>query len=137
MQHLVKAETGTLTICRKQAAAGDARRDVGTPDDVRLDTLIGHLRSDGRAKMPAEAVLSSPQTVLPTPAGATASPTSRTQWAAFAGELSPENAEAPLMAHPRAGALRADGAARFTGAHIAHHVHQLARLRAAEGFPDA
>ena len=91
-------------------------------------------RTPGRRCRPPPS-RSSGQTVRPTPAGATASPTSRTQWAAFAAELRPRPPRRALMAHPRAGALRADGAARFIGAHIDHHARQLARLRASDGFP--
>ncbi len=135
-QHLVKAETGTLTIVQKQAAAGDARRDVGTPDEARLATLEA-LPPVGRCAFRCPRPL--PPHIAPT------SPPDagwRDRFAAFgidwqtlAGTLPTEMEAVGLMAHPRAGAITASGCARFIGAHIDHHARQLARLRTADGFP--
>ncbi len=134
-QHVVKSETGTLAIVQKQAAAGDARRDVGVPDEARLAGVEALLRSDGRYAMPAAAEpFIRPDS--PSDAGW------RDRLAAFADEWRALGAGLPaelepvaLMAHPRAGGVTAAGAARFIGAHLDHHTRQLARLRAADGFP--
>lgn len=137
VQHLVKAETGTVAIITKQAAAGDARRDVGTPDDARLAQLCAHLRSDGRAAMPEAAAPFIRPDSPPDAGWRDRLADFGDAWHRFDETLADDARDAALMLHPRAGALRADGAAEFVAAHIDHHARQIARLRASEGFPEA
>ncbi len=134
-QHLALTDASTLAIVRKQAAAGDARRDVGTPDDDRLAGVEAFLRSEARIPMPAsvEAVIRPDGPPDEDWRGRFAA--FADDWSAFADAFPAELETVALLDHPRAGALRADGAARFVAAHIEHHARQLARLCASEGFP--
>ena len=134
-QHLVKSETGTVAIVRKQAAAGDARRDVGVPDDERLAHVEAFLRSDARTTMPASAEPFIRPDGPPDAGWRDRLAAFSDDWRALADGLPAELESVALMDHPRAGALRADGAARFLAAHIDHHLRQLERLRTADGFP--
>lgn len=134
-QHLVKAETGTLTIVQKQAAAGDARRDVGTPDEARLAGVEAFLRSDGRTTMPESAAAFIAPTSPPDAGWRDRFAAFGIDWHTLAESVPPEMEVVGLMTHPRAGAITASGCARFIGAHIDHHARQLARLCEADGFP--
>ncbi len=134
-QHLVKSETGTLHIVQKQAAAGDARRDVGTPDEARLAALESFLRSDSRVPMPEGQAPHIAPTSPPDAAWRDRFAAFGIDWHTLADTMPAELEPVGLMSHFRAGAISAAGCARFLGAHIDHHTRQLERLRVADGFP--
>ena len=137
LQHVVKSETGTLHIVRKQAAAGDARRDVGTPNDAVMAAVEAFLRSDARTTMPAAAAPHIAPDSPPDAGWRDRLEAFGADWRALDEALPESLANVALMAHPRAGPVTASGAARFSAAHLDHHARQLARLSEAEGFPDA
>ncbi len=134
-QHLVKSETGTLTIVQKQAAAGDARRDVGAPDEAQLAELEAFLRSDGRVPMPEGQAPFIAPTEAPDAGWRERLEAFRSDWHALAETMPAGIEHVGLMHHFRAGAITAAGCARFLAAHIDHHARQLERLRQADGFP--
>ena len=134
-QHLAKVETRILGALAKQAAAGDRRRPVSEASEERLAAVEAFMRSEGRIPMPTVA---EPFIRPDSPDGADW----RAHLAAFGDEwqrlaetMPARLADVPLVEHPRAGGLTATGAARFVASHLDHHTRQLARLRAAEGFP--
>ena len=134
-QHLAKSETGTLQIVQKQAAAGAARRDVGTPDEARLAGVEAFLRSDARTTMPEAATPFIAPTSPPDAGWRDRLEAFQSEWDTLAHALPADLEGVGLMDHPRAGAITAAGAARFLAAHIDHHARQIARLRTADGFP--
>ncbi len=137
LQHVVKVETGTVTIVAKQAAAGDRRRDVGTPAEASLAAVEAFLRSDGRTAMPAAVEVHVAPTSPPDAGWRERLGVFASDWSAIAEALPDGDAEVALMAHPVAGPLTAAGAARVVAAHLEHHRHQIARLAASEGCPAA
>lgn len=135
VQHLTKVETGVLRTLAAQAAAGDARRAVSEASEERLAAVEAFMRSDGRTPMPAAA-----EPFIRPDSPADAGWRDRlaafdAEWQGLAETLPAGFADVPLMEHPRAGGLTAEGSARFVASHLDHHARQLVRLRAAGGFP--
>lgn len=136
LEHLVKSENGSLFAIRRQVAAGDDRRDLGAPDEEAFSKLRAFLRSERRTRVPEAAA----RFIAPT--GEATYVDLRTEWEGLndrwheaLASLPSELADVGLVRHPLAGALTAEGAARFVADHARHHLHQLRRLREAEGFP--
>ncbi len=136
LEHLVRAEEGTLSILDKQAAKGDSFRDFGAPDGAALARVLGRLHSDRRWQIP--------EPVVPalTPTGDVPLAGLRQTWGGFDGRwqaldeaLSGPQRTGGIFRHVHAGPITAEGAARFTAAHVAHHRMQAERIRAADGFP--
>jgi hypothetical protein len=137
LQHVVKAETGTLHVVSKQAAAGEARRGVGTPDGARFAAVEAFMRSDRRTTMPAAAVGFIAPTSPPDAGWRERLGAFDDAWDRLAETMPADLHDVALMDHPASGPLTAAGAARFTAGHLDHHRRQLARLRTAAGFPEA
>ena len=136
LEHLVRAEGGTLAILDKQAAKGDAFRDFGPPDAPALAEVLGRLHSDRRWPIP-EAVASvlTPTGERPPDALRQTWDSFDARWRALGDALSERQRAAGIFQHVHAGPITAEGAALFTAAHTAHHCAQAERIRAAEGFP--
>ncbi|HEX8298570.1 MAG TPA: DinB family protein [Rubricoccaceae bacterium] len=131
VQHLVKAEMGTLAILEKQVAAGPARREVGDASEERLAAVVAFLRSDGRTTMPAAAEPFITPDSPPDAGWRQRLGALQADWLRLADALPSDLEPVPLMSHPRAGSLTAEGAARFIAAHLDHHTRQLTRILAA------
>lgn len=135
-EHLYRTERGSQTQLRRALAAGDARPDLGPPDEARIAALEAAFASGTRrATMPAA--------VAPfvAPQGQPYAQT-RAEWDETAArwdalDVPAELAGVGLTPHPVAGPLDADGTARFLAAHIRHHTFQLDRIEVADGFPNA
>lgn len=135
LEHLVKTERGMAMVLAMQIAAGDDRRDVGSPSPEAFAGLSGFLRSDRTTRVP-DAVAQ-----FVTPSGADYDAL-RAEWDALLGlwrealgSLPTELHDVGLVKHPVAGALTARGASHFAADHAHHHARQLRRLRGADGFP--
>lgn len=136
LEHLVRVEGGTLAILEKQAAKGDAFRDIGSPEEGRLAQVVAGLRSDRRFRIPAGAASAiTPTGEMPVGPASEAWDGFDTRWAALDDRLTDRQREATLFLHATAGPITADGAAEFVAAHAAHHRGQAERIRAADGFP--
>lgn len=135
-EHLMLVERGLVGGLERQLAAGDARRDVGEPSAEALGRLMDRLESpDTRYAMPDKAA------TYIAPAG-THGEAVRQEWGALAGRwraladtLPDALAATGLVRHPLAGAVTAEGAARFAAAHVMHHRGQLDRIEADAAFP--
>lgn len=136
-EHLMLVERGLVGGLERQVAAGDARREVGTPSDTALDGVVAGLAADARYRIPAQAA------PFIAPEG-THEEAVRAEWDALAARwrvladtLPDALAHTGLVRHPLAGAVTAEGAARFAAAHVQHHRRQLDRIVASPGFPAA
>ena len=135
LEHLVKTEKVMLRGVRRHLAAGDARRDLGAPAPEAAAALTAFLRSGRRTRVPTAAAR------WVAPEGAPYDGL-RTEWDALPGLWRDALREMPeglkgvtLTIHPVAGPLTAEGVLTFLADHAHHHLGQLARLRAAPGFP--
>ena len=136
LEHLVRVEGGSLRVLEKQAAKGDAFRDLGPPSDEGLAAVVAGLRSGHRFRIPpAAAPAITPTGEMPLDALRQAWDGFDARWRALDATLTDRQRAAGLFLHVRAGALRPDGVARFVAAHTAHHRAQAERIRAADGFP--
>lgn len=135
LEHLVKTERGMAVVVAMQLAAGDDRRDVGTPSPEAFAGLSGFLRSDRRTRVPEAAARFVAPTGEPFDALRAEWDTLLSLWREAFASLPDEMQDVGLVKHPVAGALSARGAAHFAADHAHHHARQLRRLRGADGFP--
>ena len=135
LEHLVRVDQGLLFGLERQIAAGDSRRDVGTPSPEALQQVSLFLRSGRRTRVPASAA----EWIAPQgddPEQVRAEWDSRLgRWREVLASVPEPLADVGLILHPAAGAITAQGAAQFAADHTAHHAGQLDRIRAADGFP--
>ncbi|MEM1054071.1 MAG: DinB family protein [Bacteroidota bacterium] len=138
LEHLIRTERGYLVRLGRQIAAGENRKPVGAPSLEAFQKLSTFLRSDRKTRVP-EAVAR-----LAGPSGDADYGELRATWDGLddawrqrLAEVPDELREAGLVGHPIAGALTAEATVQFVTDHTRHHLHQLNRLRNAEGFPDA
>ncbi|MEL6616508.1 MAG: DinB family protein, partial [Bacteroidota bacterium] len=124
LEHLVKTERGMAMVLATQIAAGDDRRDVGTPSPEAFALLSGFLRSDRKTRVPAAATRFVAPTGEPYDALRAEWDTLLGLWREAFQSLPPDLHEVGLVKHPRAGALTARGAAHFAADHAHHHARQ-------------
>lgn len=133
-EHVYRTERGTLTGLRRAIGAGDARRDLGSLDPDKLAALEAFF-ADGtrRTTMPAGAASFVGPQGLGWAEVRTAWTETEMRWA----ELDvPDGLDGVgLVPHPVVGAMDADYTVRFLAAHARHHLFQLDRIEASEGFP--
>lgn len=134
-EHVWRTERGTQVGLRRALAAGDRRPDLGPTQPERMDALDAFF-ADGtqRTTMPdgaAQFVGPQGQSWAETRAGWTET---ETRW---------EQIEIPdgldgvgVVPHPRAGPMDPEDTFRFLAAHTRHHLFQLDRIEAADGFPE-
>ncbi len=135
MEHVVRADRSVLFGLSRQLAAGDNRRDVGTPTPEAQETVRAFLRSDGRTRVPESVARHiAPQGDDPLAVRAEWDALPRL-WREALAAVPPPLADTALILHPRAGPLTARSCAQFAADHTAHHARQLRRIREAEGFP--
>lgn len=133
-EHLYRVERGSQTQLRRALAAGEARPDLGPPDEAKLSGLEATFASGTRrTTMPA----ASAPYITPQGIGW---PETRAAWTETAArwqqiDVSADLAGVGLTPHPVAGPLDADGTVRFLAVHILHHTHQIDRIEASEGWP--
>lgn len=134
-EHLARVDTGMLAILRRQVDAGDARRGIGRPSRIKQALVTRFMRSEGKTRMPA-AVAPRVAPVGADPAATRAAlAASVDAWATLVASVPPDLEPTPLWSHPVGGAYTAAQAVGFHASHFDHHVRQLARIRAAAGFP--
>ncbi len=138
-EHLMRTERGLVGGLERQIAAGDARRDVGTPSTDALTMLLDRLTDDESLRYPM------PEAAAPFIAPTGLDPADvRAEWHDLAArwrrlvETLPADIDGVgLVRHPLIGAVTAAGAARFVAAHIAHHERQLGRIAASDAVRHA
>ena len=135
-EHVYRTERGTLTGLRRALAAGDARPALGPLQPDKLAALEAFF-ADGTRRTtmpPAAAAFVAPQG-LGWPETRTGWTETEARWA----ELDPPAVldGVGLVPHPVVGPMDADATLRFLAAHTRHHLFQLDRIEASDGFPKA
>ena len=133
-EHVYRTERGTLTGLRRAIAAGDGRRDLGPLQPDKLAALEAFF-ADGtrRTRMPPGAA----SFVGPQGLGWAETRTAWTETERRWAELDvPAGLDGiGLVPHPVVGPMDLAYTVRFLAAHTGHHLHQLDRIEAADGFP--
>ena len=131
VQHLVLVEEAMVGHGRAQGAARPPW--VRIRARLRERVVLAALGRDFRIRAPVPTVV--PQVHLPLEALAPRWAAARSDLLAYVAEVpSPQWARAAFR-HPRIGWFTAMGGLRFIEAHCDHHVRQIERILAAEGFP--
>lgn len=133
LDHLLIAETGTLGYMKKKSSGGwDTLED--TTDEIRAisSTFNQRLGSEERWKAPD---------ILPQPSNAhdftslqNRWETLRTEMHAFLSHIQPVHYEKLVFRQPYAGMLNSLQALEFMTLHIRHHIHQINRIKNAQGL---
>ena len=129
--HLVLVEEALVQQGRAQAATRPPW--VRLRARVRERIVVAALGRDLRIQAPSPAIL--PQTQLPFDALAARWAAARDDLWAYLTELRPPLWARTAFRHPRTGWITALGGLRVIEAHCGHHLRQVERILAAEGFP--
>lgn len=129
--HLILVEESLVRNGRAQATT--------RPQWVRLRArlrerlVVAALGRDLRIKVPVPTVV--PQAHLPLDELAARWAAARADLRAYVGEVRPPLWARTAFRHPRTGWMTAMGGLRLIEAHCGHHLRQVERILAAEGFP--
>ena len=131
VHHLVLVEETFVGNGRRQAASRPAR--VTLRSRLRERMILSVLARDIRIRAPSAAVV--PQSHMPLALLGVRWVAARGDLLDYLAELSGPVWTRTAFFHPRAGWITATGGLRFLRAHTRHHLRQVDRILAAEGFP--
>lgn len=126
LDHIVKAESGTVADVRAGLQNPQALGDVERPGIAALDRA---LRSDQKFTVPASAASIHPDAQTTFADVASRWEHARAQFRSLLGTLSPKDTHCGVFHHPSAGWMTVADGLDYFAAHLYHHGFQLARLR--------
>lgn len=131
VQHLVLVEEVLVAHGRRQGQARPA--SVSLRSRLLGLLVVSVLARDVRIRAPVAAVV--PQTDVPLSLLGPRWAAARADLLAYLHELPGPRWARTAFFHPRTGWVTAAGGLRFLEAHTRHHVRQIGRITAADGFP--
>ncbi len=131
VQHLVLVEEALVRNGRRQAATRPSRVSLRSRFKARL--VLSVLARDVRVRAPVAAVV--PQTHVPIALLGPRWTAARAELLAYLDELPGPAWARTAFFHPRTGWITGAGGLRFLHAHTHHHLRQVDRIFASEGFP--
>jgi hypothetical protein len=131
VQHLILVEERLVANGRAQAAQHSAW--VGVPTRLRGRVVRAALGRDLRIRAPVPDIV--PQVHVPLAALTLRWKAARADLIAYVAEVPAPRWARAAFRHPRIGWMTAMGGLRFLEAHSDHHLRQVERILAADGFP--
>lgn len=130
-QHLLLVEQGITQVLAQRAAKPPLPRDPLSPVKLLLMRLLGPRAL--RVRAPIEQIV--PKSRVPFEETREAWQGARDAMRGVLERVPDERVPLPIFRHPVFGPMTYECTLEFIGIHHDHHLHQVRRIRAADGYP--
>ena len=130
-QHLWLMERGAVHILESRLEKPPLPRDPLSP--LKLLAMRALVARDIRIKAPVPEIV--PQTRMPVAAVRAEWERTRTTLRELLERVTPDGVDKRIFRHPIFGPMTVAESAEFVWRHHDHHMHQVRRIRGADGFP--